>query len=92
MRVRVCLYVRTQKYTARPGQSANNGSNNNVAVALHTISTSQPGRAMLTRRQCGMRECHIKIHTNTYTYIHAQPYSESERASTVAQLKIKYGS
>lgn len=87
----MCLYVCTQKYTARPGQSANNGSNN-VDVALHTISTSQPGRAMLTRRQCGMRECHIKIHTNTYTYIHEQPNSESERASTVAQLKIKCGS
>lgn len=65
---------------ARPVSS----SNNNIAATSTSLlytqfphrSRAAPRRAMLlTRRQCEMRECHIKIHTNTQRHTGTQPYA-----------------
>lgn len=102
----VCVYAGKRVYMCvcniQPGQASQQQqqqrSNVDVASTHNFHIAARPRRAMLlTRRQCEMRECHIKIHRHTHTqrqrHAHSNndsdSYSESERASTVAQLKIK---
>lgn len=77
----VCVYAGKRVYMCvcniQPGQASQQQqqqrSNVDVASTHNFHIAARPRRAMLlTRRQCEMRECHIKIHRHTHTKARTQ--------------------